>query len=101
MNDPLSWYFEAADRVIPQGGGQYLVASRSEEGMHAVCLEEGCTCRGFEVRRRCTHLEVARRAEWAGRGWAGPGIYRLADGRIEILGDLLQAGEGPVKFLRK
>jgi len=53
-------------KIVEIGRIHFLVESKSEEGWHCVDLEPvdddwpkgGCTCRGFTVRKECSHVDA-------------------------------------------
>jgi hypothetical protein len=48
-------------KITPHDNGTYLIESKSAPGEHYVVIDEEptCPCKGFEVRKICTHVEDA------------------------------------------
>jgi len=60
------YHVRDGERFIVIGRLHFLVKSKSEEGWHCVDLETvnedwpegGCSCRGYQVRRTCRHVDA-------------------------------------------
>jgi len=89
------------DMVEIVGPRQAKVASKSQQGMwYAVDLDDGtCTCKGFEIRKNCRHLEAVTGFVSGQKRAAGTGetvLVTLATSRYQNAADIVESGALPV-----